>query len=151
MPVSTSAPAKAMMGASKESPAEKSRGETAGEQHCNKGKGSSKQPSHVKGLGPMWKARRPAGQLQAFHSRTATRPAGGRRSTPRPSPPRRGAARSSEEGGAPGRVQPAWQCQGGSGPRWAESFPPPRTPRNTVTQDKLWEGPPQICHQAQRC
>lgn len=68
-----------------------------------RGKAPPSSPPMSRGLGPMRKARSPAGQPQAFHSKTAIgKPAGGRTQHPRPCvPPRRGAARSSEEGGAP--------------------------------------------------
>ncbi|XP_004004269.4 inversin isoform X1 [Ovis aries] len=123
-------------------PAEKPRGETAGEQHCNKGKGSSKQPSHVKGAGPdvegkeaswaaaslsqqdsHWKAsRRQDAAPKAMHAspkRRSQELRGGRRSP----------AGSSRPGSAKGEVVHAGQSPFHH-----------RTPRNTVTQDKLAGG-----------
>lgn len=123
-------------------PAEKPRGETAGEQHCNKGKGSSKQPSHVKGAGPdvegkeaswaaaslsqqdsHWKASRRQDAapkaMRASPKRRSQELRGGRRSP----------AGSSRPGSAKGEVVHAGQSPFHH-----------RTPRNTVTQDKLAGG-----------
>lgn len=105
LPVSTSAPVKAMVETDiQESPLLRSpevrqlvsRGVTRG-----KASGSSLPVSGWLGL--MRKERTPAGQLQAFHSRMATgNPAGGRTQHPRPNvPPRKDVFKSSEEEGTP--------------------------------------------------
>lgn len=105
LPVSTSAPAKAVMRTGvRESPLPRSpEVRQLVSSTVTRGKAPPSSPPMSRGPGPMRKARTPAGQPQVFHSRTATgRPAGGRTQHPRPCvPPRRGAARSSEEGGAP--------------------------------------------------
>ncbi|KAB1279745.1 Inversin, partial [Camelus dromedarius] len=121
---------------------EKSRGETVGEQQCDKGKGSLKQTSCVRVAGPEeegedpsraaaglprqdgpWKLSRPPDAAPkarcASQKRRLQELRGGRRSP----------AGSSRPGSAKGEAVHAGQ-----------SPLHPRTPRNTVTQDKLAGG-----------
>nr|XP_025137588.1 inversin isoform X3 [Bubalus bubalis] len=124
------------------SPAEKPRGETAGEQHCDKGKGSSKQPSHVKGAGPDAEGEDPSWAATSLPQQDSHWKAS-RRQDAAPKAMRASPKRRSQELRG-GRRSPAGSSRPGSAKgevvHAGQSPLHHRTPRNTVTQDKLTGG-----------
>lgn len=121
---------------------EKSRGETVGEQQCDKGKGSLKQPSCVRGAGPDEEGEDPSQATASLPQQDGHR----KPSRQQDAAPKAKCAsqkrRIQELRG--GRRSPAGSSRPGSAKGEAvhagQSPLHHRTPRNTVTQDKLARG-----------
>uniref|UniRef100_A0A8D0XKR3 Inversin n=1 Tax=Sus scrofa TaxID=9823 RepID=A0A8D0XKR3_PIG len=121
---------------------EKSRGETVGEQQCDKGKGSLKQPSCVRGAGPDEEGEDPSQATASLpqqdgHQKPSRQqdaaPKAKCASQKRRIQELRGGRRSPAGSSRPGSAK-------GEAVHAGQSPLHHRTPRNTVTQDKLARG-----------
>uniref|UniRef100_A0A9L0JD79 Inversin n=1 Tax=Equus asinus TaxID=9793 RepID=A0A9L0JD79_EQUAS len=117
---------------------ERSRGETVGEQRCDKGKGFLKQPSCLKGAGPEERGEDPSGAAASLPQQDGHRKPMQRH---HPAPKAKGASqkrRLQELRG--GRCSPAGSSRPGSAKgevgHAGQNPLPHRPPRNKVTQDK---------------
>uniref|UniRef100_A0A9L0T3D4 Inversin n=1 Tax=Equus caballus TaxID=9796 RepID=A0A9L0T3D4_HORSE len=117
---------------------ERSRGETVGEQRCDKGKGFLKQPSCLKGAGPEERGEDPSGAAASLPQQDGHRKPVQRH---HPAPKAKGASQKrhlQELRG--GRCSPAGSSRPGSAKgevgHAGQNPLPHRPPRNKVTQDK---------------
>uniref|UniRef100_A0A8D1SRJ0 Inversin n=1 Tax=Sus scrofa TaxID=9823 RepID=A0A8D1SRJ0_PIG len=121
---------------------EKSRGETVGEQQCDKGKGSLKQPSCVRGAGPDEEGEDPSQATASLPQQDGHRKPSRQQDTAPKAKCASQKRRIQELRG--GRRSPAGSSRPGSAKGEAvhagQSPLHHRTPRNTVTQDKLARG-----------
>ncbi|XP_035877865.1 inversin isoform X3 [Phyllostomus discolor] len=119
--------------------ADKSRGETVGEQPCDKGKGSSKQPSCVRVAGPDEKGEDPGWAATSLPQQDGHRKAGRRHDAAPKAKCATQKRRIQELRG--GRCSPAGSSRPGSAKgevlHAGQNPLHHRTPRNKVTQDKL--------------